>query len=121
MHWNGQNWRSEAAERRPHNHGVKNLDADIISEDMQLQGWGVTYEDLEPHFNCRERLIGCAGTTDNLNGEIRPGGNPFEALRSADYPLPTAAPRKPRRLKLPISGARGCRAIGSGDRGSECC
>lgn len=88
VHWNGQNWRPEAAEFRLHSYVTETFGADIMPEDMQIQDWGVTYDELEPHFDRWERLIGCTGIAGNLNGEIRPGGNPFEAPRSAEYPLP---------------------------------
>src|SRR5690625_4245182 len=88
VHWNGQNWRPEAAEFELHSYVTEYFGADIILDDMQIQDWGVTYEELEPHFDRWERLIGCTGVAGNLNGEIQPGGNPFEAPRSAEYPLP---------------------------------
>ncbi|SIT86723.1 GMC family oxidoreductase [Pontibaca methylaminivorans] len=88
VHWNGQNWRPEAAELRLRSYVTETFGADIIPDDMQIQDWGVTYEELEPHFDRWERLIGCTGIAGNIKGEIRAGGNPFEAPRSAEYPLP---------------------------------
>lgn len=88
VHWNGQNWRPEAAEFRLHSYVTETFGDDIIPEDMQIQDWGVTYDELEPYFDRWEKLIGCTGIAGNLNGEIRPDGNPFEAPRRAEYPLP---------------------------------
>lgn len=53
-----------------------------------VQDWGITYEDLEPCYDRFERVAGVAGRAGNLRGRIRPGGNPFEGPRSAEYPLP---------------------------------
>lgn len=88
VHWNGQNWRPQAAELRLKSYVTERFGAGIMPADMQIQDWGITYDELEPHFDRWERLIGCTGLAGNLNGEIRPGGNPFEAPRSAEYPLP---------------------------------
>ncbi|WCR11041.1 GMC family oxidoreductase [Paracoccus stylophorae] len=87
-HWNGQTWRPQAAELRLNSYVTETFGADVMPEGMQIQDWGVTYDELEPHFDRFERLIGCTGLAGNLNGEIREGGNPFEAPRSAEYPLP---------------------------------
>ncbi|MDO5757148.1 MAG: GMC family oxidoreductase [Rhodobacterales bacterium] len=88
VHWNGQNWRPQAAEMRLKSYVTETFGADIIPDDMQIQDWGITYDELEPHFDRWEKLIGCTGLAGNLNGRIQPGGNPFEAPRKAEYPLP---------------------------------
>ncbi|EKE44846.1 Gluconate 2-dehydrogenase flavoprotein precursor [Oceaniovalibus guishaninsula JLT2003] len=88
VHWNGQNWRPQVAEFRLKSYVTETFGADVIPEKMQIQDWGVEYDELEPYFDRWERLIGCTGIAGNLNGTIQPGGNPFEAPRSADYPLP---------------------------------
>ena len=55
---------------------------------MTIQDWGVTYEELEPHYDRFEYLCGTSGTAGNLNGQIQAGGNPFEGPRSRPYPNP---------------------------------
>ncbi len=55
---------------------------------MTVQDWGVTYDELEPHYDKFEYLCGISGKAGNLNGKIQPGGNPFEGPRSRDYPNP---------------------------------
>ena len=57
-----------------------------IPEDMTIQDWGVTYDDLEPHLiasrSCaahRERPVICAARRSD-------GGNLFEGPRGNDYP-----------------------------------
>src|SRR5699024_8161239 len=53
-----------------------------------IQDWPITYDELEPYYDAFEYDIGASGQAGNLNGEIIPGGNPFEAPRSRPYPLP---------------------------------
>ncbi len=60
----------------------------FIPDDMTIQDWGVTYEDLEPHYDSFEYLCGISGKAGNLGGKVQDGGNPFEGPRKRDYPLP---------------------------------
>jgi gluconate 2-dehydrogenase alpha chain len=55
---------------------------------MPLQDWGVTYAEMERYHDLFERLFGISGKAGNINGQIQPGGNPFEAPRTRDYPQP---------------------------------
>jgi gluconate 2-dehydrogenase alpha chain len=55
---------------------------------MTIQDWGVTYDDLEPHYDRFEYLCGTSGAAGNLQGRILEGGNPFEGPRSRPYPTP---------------------------------
>ena len=91
VHWNGQSFRAQAADfiYRTHHlerYGQKFLDA--CGPDLTIQDWGVTYDELEPHYDRFEYLIGVSGIAGNIKGKILPGGNPFEAPRSRDYPNP---------------------------------
>ena len=58
---------------------------------MQLQDWGVTYNELEPHFDRFEKICGMVGKAGNLAGKIQSGGNPFEGARKSEFPLPPMA------------------------------
>src|SRR5580658_3576796 len=55
---------------------------------MTIQDWGVSYDDLEPHYDRFEYLCGTSGTAGNVKGQIQAGGNPFEGPRSRPYPTP---------------------------------
>lgn len=88
IHWNGQNWRAMENEFELRSYVEQNFGADIIPEDMTIQDWGVTYAELEPHFDRFEHVLGISGQAGNINGQIVEGGNPFEAPRSRDFPLP---------------------------------
>jgi gluconate 2-dehydrogenase alpha chain len=88
VHWNGQTWRFQAndfrlASRTRERYGKNFLDADVT-----LQDWGVTYDDLEPHYDRFEYLLGTSGKAGNLKGHIQSGGDPHESPRSREYPTP---------------------------------
>ena len=55
---------------------------------MTIQDWGITYDDLEPHYDRFEYLCGTSGKAGNIKGQIQAGGNPFEGARSREYPTP---------------------------------
>jgi gluconate 2-dehydrogenase alpha chain len=88
VHWNGQNWRFLPADFLARSHNEQRYGKKFIPEDMTIQDWGVTYEELEPHYDAFERLCGISGKAGNLDGKIQEGGNPFEGPRRRDYPLP---------------------------------
>lgn len=88
VHWNGQHWRFLPSDFRQRSHIEERYGSDFIPDGMTIQDWGVTYEDLEPHFDRFEYLCGTSGVAGNLNGEIAPEGNRFEGPRSRDYPNP---------------------------------
>ncbi|QEM80548.1 GMC family oxidoreductase [Halomonas binhaiensis] len=90
-HWNGHTWRPQPQELRLKSYVEENFGADIIPEDMTIQDFGVSYDELEPHFDCFEKVLGISGKAGNLNGELQEGGNPFEGWRSSEYPLPPLA------------------------------
>ena len=62
------------------------LRRNAIPEDMTIQDWGVTYDDLEPHYDRFEKLCGTSGKAGNLRGQKIEGGNVFEGPRGNDYP-----------------------------------
>lgn len=88
VHWNGQTWRFLPTDFRQRSHIVERYGAAFIPEGMAIQDWGVTYEELEPHYDKFEYVCGISGTAGNIKGAIQPGGNPFEGPRSRGYPLP---------------------------------
>jgi gluconate 2-dehydrogenase alpha chain len=91
VHWNGQSFRFQVADfiYRTHieqRYGKKFLDA--CGPELTIQDWGVTYDELEPHYDRFEYLLGVSGRAGNIKGQIQPGGNPFEAPRTREYPTP---------------------------------
>lgn len=88
IHWSGVHARVMPEELRLASHIEERYGPHFIPSQMQLQDWGVTYEELEPHFDRFEYTCGTSGKAGNLLGVRQPGGNPFEAARSRHYPLP---------------------------------
>src|SRR5258708_7541201 len=88
VHWGGLTWRFLPWDFETKSQTLARYGAKHVSEECTLQDWGVTYEELEPHFNRFEYLYGVSGKAGNLQGKIIPGGNPFEGSRSKEYPNP---------------------------------
>jgi len=88
VHWGGLTWRFLPWDFETKSKTLARYGAKQVAEDCTLQDWGVTYEELEPHFNRFEYLYGVSGKAGNLQGKIIPGGNPFEGTRSKEYPNP---------------------------------
>ncbi len=85
-HWNGVTWRFLPSEFVLRSHLTARYGRNAIPEDMTIQDWGITYEDLEPHYERFEKLCGTSGKAGNLRGQVVAGGNPFEGPRANDYP-----------------------------------
>lgn len=85
-HWNGQTWRFAESDSELRSRIVNRYGAKAIPADMPLADWGVRYAELEPHYDLLEKLFGVSGKAGNLGGKVQPGGNPFEAPRSNEYP-----------------------------------
>ncbi|KJV44852.1 GMC family oxidoreductase [Pantoea sp. BL1] len=86
-HWAGMSWRFtpwdfEVATQTRERYGAKKMAG------LQLQDWGVTYDEMEPFYDRFERIAGTSGYAGNLQGEKRVGGNVFEGARQRDYPTP---------------------------------
>jgi gluconate 2-dehydrogenase alpha chain len=88
VHWNGQCWRFLPEDFTARSHTEQRYGKRFIPEGMNLQDWGVTYDELEPHYDRFEYLCGVSGKAGNLGGAKQRGGNPFEGARRRDYPLP---------------------------------
>src|SRR5262245_9603320 len=59
-----------------------------LSQDLMVQDWGVSYEEIEPYYWRAEQLMGVGGKAGNLQGKRVDGGNVFEGPRSHEYPNP---------------------------------
>jgi gluconate 2-dehydrogenase alpha chain len=87
VHWNGFNWRFFPSDLQLKTHLTQRYGAGRLKE-LQLEDWGVTYDELEHCFDRFEYLCGTSGKAGNLKGQIIDGGNPFEGARAREYPLP---------------------------------
>jgi gluconate 2-dehydrogenase alpha chain len=88
VHWNAETWRFLPSDFVLKTHLTQRYGANFLPEDMTIQDWGITYDDIEPHYDQFEYLCGTSGTAGNLRGQIQPGGNPYEGARSRPYPNP---------------------------------
>ncbi|HEX5461089.1 MAG TPA: GMC family oxidoreductase [Steroidobacteraceae bacterium] len=88
VHWNAETWRFLPTDFVLRTHLTQRYGAHFLPADMTIQDWGVTYAELEPHYDRFEYLCGTSGQAGNLQGKILEGGNPFEGPRSRPYPNP---------------------------------
>ena len=65
-HWNGITWRFSPSEFVLRSHLMSRYGRNAIPEEMTIQDWGVTYDDLEPHYDRFEKLCGTSGKAGNL-------------------------------------------------------
>jgi gluconate 2-dehydrogenase alpha chain len=59
-----------------------------LPDDLMVQDWGITYDDIEPYYWRAEQMMGVCGKAGNLRGKIMEGGDPFEGPRSHEFPNP---------------------------------
>lgn len=88
VHWNGQTWRFQPEWFRMRSWVDEKYGRDFLGPDVTIQNWGVTWEDLEPHYTTFDKVFGIGGNAGNLRGTIQAGGNPFEGPRSEPFPNP---------------------------------
>src|SRR3984957_8301266 len=72
-HWAGLSFRylPDVFTLRTHlteKHGAAHLAR--VSENFSFQDWGVTYDELEPHYWYAEQLMGVSGKAGNLRGQL---------------------------------------------------
>jgi len=88
VHWGGLTWRFLPWDFETKSRTLARYGKNQAAEDCTMQDWGVSYDELEPHFDRFEYLYGISGKAGNLQGKIISGGNPFEGPRSREYPNP---------------------------------
>src|SRR5450432_555216 len=106
-HWNGNTWRLLPYDHKPRSQILERYGRNAIPEEMTIQDYPVSYDELEPYYDKFEKLCGISGKAGNLRGEKIDGGNVFEGARQNEYP------NKP--LMQPMAGALmdgACRSLG---------
>lgn len=90
LHWSGQHWRALPEELNLRTHYEQRYGKNFIPEDMTIADHGVSYEELEPHFDFAEKVFGTAGHAYRVNNQVvgHGDGNYFEANRSNPFPQP---------------------------------
>ncbi len=89
MHWNGQSFRFQVADFIYRSHIEQRYGKNFIDPELTIRDWGVTYDELEPHFDRFEYLLGVSGQAGQRQGQD-PAGR--QSVRSAALArLPDAA------------------------------
>jgi len=87
-HWNGVFPRYQPDVFQLRSRTIEKYGAGRLPEDHAIENWGLTYDELEPHYARVDRLLGISGKAGNIRGQKIEGGNIFEGWRSAEYPTP---------------------------------
>ena len=66
-------------------HLTERYGRNAIPADLTIQDWGVTYDELEPHFDRFEKLCGTSGKAGNLRGQKMRAAT-FRGPRQNEYP-----------------------------------
>jgi gluconate 2-dehydrogenase alpha chain len=88
VHWNGHTWRWNDQDFKIRSLYEERYGKSYIPQDMTIQDWGISYQELEPYYDRFEKTAGISGQAGNVKGQRVEGGNPFEAPRQNSYPLP---------------------------------
>jgi gluconate 2-dehydrogenase alpha chain len=92
VHWNGHSWRFFPSDFNLRSHYEDRYGKSFIPDDMTIQDYPVSYDELEPHYDFFEKVMGISGKAGNIKGVIQPGGNPFEGWRAEEYPTKPLKP-----------------------------
>lgn len=87
-HWGGTSNRYRTDQFTLATHLRERFGAARLPEDLAVQDWGFTYDELEPCYWRAEQMMGVGGKAGNLGGKIVEGGDPFEGPRSHEFPNP---------------------------------
>jgi gluconate 2-dehydrogenase alpha chain len=88
VHYGSVSWRLHEDDFRARAQTIERYGVSAIPTDSSLADWPLSYADLEPYYDRAEYELGVSGKAGNLQGRKIEGGNPFEAPRRRDYPLP---------------------------------
>jgi gluconate 2-dehydrogenase alpha chain len=86
IHWGGLHWRFLPTDFRIRSTITERYGANSIPDDMTIQDWPVSYDELEPHYDYFDKVCGVSGKAGNLRGTKIEGGNVFEGARDNEYP-----------------------------------
>jgi gluconate 2-dehydrogenase alpha chain len=88
VHYGAQSWRYLEDDFTTRTSTITRYGEKVIPPTSTLTDWPITYGELEPYYDQLEYLIGVSGQAGNINGKLIDGGNPFEASRSREFPMP---------------------------------
>ncbi|ARO15968.1 hypothetical protein BVG79_p1000166 (plasmid) [Ketogulonicigenium robustum] len=88
LHWTGVHARPSETDLKLKDYADEFYAPGQLSEEMEVRNYPFDWEEIEPHLDFFDKVVGASGQTGNLRGEILPGGDPFEGPRSNPFPLP---------------------------------
>ena len=88
VHWNAETWRFLPTDFTLKSHLTQRYGASFLPEDMTIQDWGVSFDELEPHYDEFEYLCGTSGQARqsrrrDLDGRQSVRGTALAALPDA--------------------------------------
>ncbi len=84
VHWNGQCPRFLPYDFEIRSQTVERYGEDKIPEDMTIQDWGLTYEEIEPYYDKFEKMAGVSGEDNEMTA---PRENPYPTPPMMDTPM----------------------------------
>ncbi|MBV8904530.1 MAG: GMC family oxidoreductase [Acidobacteriia bacterium] len=87
-HWGGISYRFYPEQFNLSTFLREKYGASGLPENITIQDWGFTYDEIEPYYWRAEQLMGVSSKAGNLMGKRVDGGNIFEGPRSHEYPNP---------------------------------
>ncbi len=88
IHYWAQSWRLKAWDFRTRSEAIQRYGPTSIPKGSTLEDWPISYDDLEPYYDLIEHEVGVSGKAGNIQGQIDPLGNVYEAPRRREYPMP---------------------------------
>src|SRR3954468_269130 len=88
LHYWAQHWRLNPWDFTVVSETTKRYGAARIPKGSTVEDWPFGYDELEPYYEKVEYELGVSGQAGNVNGTIDARGNPFEAPRKREYPMP---------------------------------
>src|SRR5258706_10151866 len=95
LDWSGHTWRWTDMEFKERSFYEERYGKKHIPEDMTIQDWGITYDELEPYYDKFEYVAAVSAQAGDNRGGIQPGGHPFQAPPGRQYPPPPLPPLLP--------------------------
>jgi gluconate 2-dehydrogenase alpha chain len=88
LHYWAQHWRLNPWDFKVVSAVTKRYGASRIPKGSTVEDWPFGYEEIEPYYDKIEYEVGVSGQAGNIDGQIDPRGNIFEAPRKREYPMP---------------------------------
>ena len=88
LHWGCAAYRFRASDFTMRSSIEARFGKGSLPEDTTAVDWPITYDELEPFYDRAEYEQGVGGEAGNIHGVVQDRGNPLEAPRTRDYPMP---------------------------------